>query len=73
MCRESMRHAVTEYLDFAAKTKRNIRGQAWNWMGVRNVGSEARMFMYWFMALVYGIIGVASIIVEDFPGGIQKP
>lgn len=35
-------------------------------MGVRNR-------LYWSMALVYVIIGVTSVITEDFPCGIEKP
>lgn len=68
-----MREEVETYLDVAAKTKKHIRRQAWNFVGIRNVGNGARVWMYWLMAVVYVIIGVASVMVEHFPGGIKKP
>lgn len=53
-CSNPTIQSVTGYLDFSAKIKRDIRSQAWNWMGVRNLGNEARVYLSWLMAFVYG-------------------
>lgn len=64
---------VVYYHEFAAKVKGEIRKQGWSGMGLRYIKNESRLTSYWIMAIIYVVIGVVLVRIEDFPGGVQKP
>lgn len=71
--RIAMEVAVKAYLDMASSEKELIKKTAWGGMGVTFVSMKTRSFIYFALAILGLVFGIAALACEDFPGKVTKP
>lgn len=69
----AMEVAVRAYLEMASGEKELIKKTAWGGMGVKFVSMKTRSFIYFALALLGLVFGIAALACEDFPGKVTKP
>lgn len=69
----AMEVAVRAYLDEASSEKELIKKTVWGGMGVTFVSMKTRGVIYYALAILGLVFGLATVGCEDFPGNVTKP
>lgn len=68
-----MNEALTIYLQYASEIKYEILTTGWAGFGIAIISNSTRLTGYWFLVLTILGLGIATALLEDFPGAIEKP